>query len=203
MGVDSDLLLKAGLSLMAGTGRSLTRISTDRRVNIYRTDEGRTVRGRTCNLHVLPLVRTKAEVGMSGVPERLLRVVSETDFTLVVTPEEERTAGAVNAYLIPKDVILEHILAADRAGRQDWSLFLNDEKWSRYRLSGSAYAEGLPEAEAEAEAEEEAEVEDDGEPLQGSASPRSLGEVIAEARRNIAAAAHVEESAVKIRIDLS
>jgi hypothetical protein len=188
-------LMEAGLALAANSGLPLKSISTDGRIRSYETEDGRTVRGRTCTLPQLPIVRVGDEVTAPGVPERLLRVFRENDFTLAITPEKARTPGAVMAFLIPNEVIIEHLYASAKAGSKDWSLSLRDKTWAAYRLAGSASAtfgsRPLPDPKGE-----------DGVRATPS-SPRSLGEVIEEARRNIAAAAHVPESSVKIQIDLS
>jgi hypothetical protein len=144
-------------------------------------------------LRISGLIGQLLDLAALRVPERLMRAVSETDFTLVVTPEKERSVGAVIAFLIPTEVILEQIRAAHRAGRKDWSLFLDEEMWARYRLGGSASASlsRAPKPSGDL----------NGEGAQPPTS-RSLGEVIAGARRNIATVAQVAESAVKIQIDL-
>jgi hypothetical protein len=129
----------------------------------------------------------------------VLRFIKETDFILAVVPMVENTAGPVMAFLIPSEVIMNEIHAAERAGRKDWSLHLNEPRWAEYRLPGTAYAAALP-PESEADVDEDEEIE---EIPAASAAPLSLGDVIANARRAIAQAAGVAVSAVKISIDLN
>ncbi|WP_441280271.1 hypothetical protein [Bradyrhizobium sp. 63_E2_N1_3] len=200
MRISNSQLLNAGVSLMEGAGKPLKPVSTtDGRVKKYLLPDGRTVRGRTCNLHQVPMVRTKTEVSYDGIPERILRGVKETDFILAAVPEVERTPGSIKAFLIPTEVVLEQIHAAERVGRKDWSLRLNEPIWAKYRLPGTAYSATIPSDSEADDMDEEPETEGETAPIRSL----SLGEVIANARQAIAEVAGVPVSAVKISIDLS
>src|SRR4051812_21070950 len=132
MSISNSQLLNAALSIMESAGNPLTPISTsDGRVKKYALADGHTVRARTCNLHQIPIVRTKTEVGHQGIPERIIRGMTETDFILAAVPEVERTPGATKAFLIPSKVIFEQMHVAERAGRKDWSVRLNEPIWAK------------------------------------------------------------------------
>jgi hypothetical protein len=191
-------LLTAGLSLMEAAGKPLTEVRSGSRAKLFRTPDEQTVRVRTCNDHVLVIVADTTE------PSAKLNIEG-TDLLLIVMPQVARRGGAVMAFLVPTKVAADAArsthaqwLAANPAtkGRnKTWNLWFDDDApskasgyarlWEKYRLAGSAISN--PAAPA---------------PESADAKPQSLGEVIAEARRKIAAAAGVPETAIKISVDL-
>lgn len=196
--VDNSQLLTAGLSLMEGAGKPLTAVQSGTRAKIYRTAEGQTVRVRTCNDHVLVVVAESTD------PNAKLNIEG-TDLLLIVMPEVPRSPGPVMAFLVPTSTVAEAVrlthaqwLAdnpSTKGGNRTWNLWFDDDGpakacgytrlWEKYRLAGSAVSGPQPQALQSADVK-----------------PQSLGEVIAEARRRIAAAAGVPETAIKISIDL-
>jgi hypothetical protein len=198
--VPNDQLLEAGLRLMAQNGHPLERAEIRGRAMLYRTQEGRTVRVRTCNDHVL------VAVADSPKPDAKLNLEG-TDDVLVVMPEFPRSPGPVVAYLIPTPVVVEAVRSAHRdwlasnpsthGDNKTWAIWFENEgpsksngfaqKWSAYRLQGLASTGTSLNRHEELQ----------------PAIVTSLGGVIADAKRRIAAAAGVPESAVKITVDLS
>lgn len=195
--VPNEELLEAGLQLMAQTGKPLERIQTRGRSMIYRTSTGSTVRVRTCNDHVL--------VALADAPVEGARLnIEGTDELLIVMPEVPRVRGPTVAYLVPTEVAAEAVrkchanwLATnpDTNGKnRTWNIWFSDDapeksngfarKWAEYRLPGTS---DLNAHKASTE----------------QTTGQSLGEVIAEARRRIASAAGISESAVKITLELS
>jgi hypothetical protein len=206
-------LLEAGLELMRRAGKPLERGETKGRAMLYRTAEGRTVRIRTCNDHVLVVLADSADRGAA-------LNIEGTDYLLIVMPEEPRSRGPVIGYLVPTEVAVhaartthEEWLASNpntKGQNRTWNLWFDDDgpakangfahKWAEYRLPGfidvrrpSRTKTVLPSNSARSAANSGE--EDD--------SPANLGRVIADARRQIASTAGVPESAVKITIDLT
>ena len=138
-------------------------------------------------------------------PEAKLNIEG-TDKILVVMPEIPRSPGPVVAYFLPTAVAVDAVrschsewLASNpstKGENRTWTIWFDDEgpaksggfakKWANYRLQGSADARTSPKSQEE--------------PL--ASNPISLGEVIAEAKRRIAAVAGIPESAVRITLDL-
>lgn len=153
--VSNDALLAAGLDLMQQNGKPLTKVDSFGRSMMYRTPDGKTVRVRTCNDHILIVVADKATTDAT-------LNIEGTDYLLIVMPEIERTPGKVSAYLIPTTVAVE----ASRSSHQAWldsnpktkgdnktfCLWFRqnapfarssdyETKWAAYRLSGEASTE--------------------------------------------------------------
>lgn len=197
--VPNDQLLEAGLRLMEQNGQPLQRAESKGRARLYRNPEGRSVRVRTCNDHVLVVVADNPEVGAK-------LNIEGTDSILIVMPELPRTPGPVVAYLVPTSVAVEAVrsshgdwLASNpstKGENRTWAIWFNDDgpakssgfaqKWATYRLHGST-STGVP-------------LKLPTESTPGNAA--TLGEVIAEAKRRIAAVAGVPETAVKITLDI-
>ncbi|MDX2218298.1 MAG: hypothetical protein SF172_04680 [Burkholderiales bacterium] len=195
--VSNETLLNAGLDLMAQAGNSLVKVPTSSRAMIYRLQDGSTVRVRTCNDHVLVVLADAAEAGA-----RLN--IEGTDHLLVVMPEIPRTKGNVHAYFLPTAVAVSAVreshaawLAsnpATKGNNRTWNIWFDDygalwgdfaTKWAKYRLKGNS-----------------ATAEKAGSVSERTAGVKTLGEVIAEARRIIAEAAGVPIDAVKVSIAL-
>lgn len=150
--VSNDALLAAGLELCAQNGKPLTRVDSFGRSMRYKTPDGKSVRVRTCNDHVLIVVADK--------PTSDARLNTEgTDFLLVVMPEVERTPGKVNAYLIPTSVAVNESRSSHQAwldsnpntkgDNKTFCLWFRKNapfarsgdyatKWAEYRLKGEA-----------------------------------------------------------------
>ena len=122
-------------------------------------------------------------------------------------PEVPRSRGPVMAFLIPASVAVEAVRSAHRdwlnsnpstkGENRTWNIWFDDDgpsksngfarKWAEYRLTGSATTKKLEDIPSVSQA----------------GGTASLGDVIAEAKRNIARAAGVPEAAVKITLDLA
>lgn len=185
---------------MEQNGQPLLRAETKGRAKLFHTADGKTVRARTCNDHVLVVAAD------SPGPEAKLNIEG-TDSILIVMPEIPRTPGPVMAFFVPSAVVVEAVRSSHRdwlasnpatnGENRTWAIWFDDDgpvrsrgfaqKWDEYRLQGSANAQVSP----------------------GSRSDTlkdgngSLGDVIAEAKQRIAAAAGVPASAVKITLDLA
>ncbi len=196
--IPNESLVKAGLELMHQAGKPMERLQTKGRAMIYRTPGGETVRVRTCNDHVLIVLADQDD------PDKARLNVEGTDYLLIVMPERPRTPGPVAGYLVPTEVASKAVRSSHRhwlstnpntkGDNRTWNLWFNPnglseasdfrEKWAAYRLGGTASA-GL------------------GPPLPTAVSPvRKLGEVIAQAKHEIAQAAGVPVERVKISIDV-
>ena len=195
--VPNEALARAGLDLMKQAGKPLERIKSNGRSMIYRMTDGRTVRLRTCNDHLLVVVADADDPDTAHVN------VEGTDYVLVVMPERQRTPGAVIAYLVPSEIVANAAKSSHRewlaskpntkGDRRTWNLWFDKygpsaasnfaEKWRQYRVNGSASA-GLALASS------------------SSARPMKLGDVIALAKLQIAEAAGVSAERVKITIDV-
>jgi len=124
---------------------------------MYSLPDGKSVRVRTCNDHILIVVADKpssdAKLNIEG-----------TDFLLIVMPEVERTPGQVTGYFIPTTVAVR----ASRSSQQAWldsnpntkgdnktfCLWFRkngkttmssdyETKWAEYRLNGEASTQAL------------------------------------------------------------
>lgn len=199
--VPNEELVKAGLALMAQNGKPLQRVESKGRAMIYRTEEGAAVRVRTCNDHVL--------VVLAETPDITAKLnIEGTDQLLIVMPEIPRTHGDVLAYLVPTEIAVgaartshaEWLRSnpATKGQNRTWNIWFDEEgpsksngfgrKWAQYRLSGKDGVES-PSTQRHGASE--------------SAVVQKLGDVIADAKRRIAAAAGIPEGAVKITIDLA
>jgi len=167
---------------------------------IYETPEGETVRVRTCNDHVLVVLAESAE------NDATLNVEG-TDFVLIVMPEAPRSPGPVVAYLVPSVVVAEAARETHKqwlannpntkGNNRTWNLWFDESGptkangfsrvWEKYRLNGDV-STGLMTSLS---------------PIRTSPDQVKLGDVISNARREIAAAAGVPEAAVKITLDLA
>jgi hypothetical protein len=107
--LESQALVEAGLAAMAKAGKPITRLPGKGRARIYAQRDGKTVRVRTCNDHVLIVPSNGPE------PEAKLGIEG-TDWLLVVMPEKERTQGKTIAYLIPT----ADAVAEARRTHRDW-----------------------------------------------------------------------------------
>ena len=192
--VDNEVLLAAGLELMAQNGKPLTRISGTGRSMRYTLPNGESVRVRTCNDHILIVLSDKH----SGSDAKLN--IEGTDWLLIVMPEVERTPGKVRAYFVPTHIAVE----ASRRSQQQWLQtnpntkgnnltwclwFRDDEKtnnfdqiWSQYRLNGHAESH-------------------DAKSSPSTTEPTSVKVEVESARQRISKAAGVTPEAVRITIE--
>jgi len=193
--IPNKALLEAGLRLMRDMGRPLERVKTNTRSMRYVLPDGKTVRVRTCNDHVLVVLADSPKKGAT-------LNIEGTDHLLIVMPEIPRTAGSVIAYFIPTNVAVEAARRAHaewlasnpntRGENRTWNVWFNKatmaggfaEKWAQYRLPGSASTSTAMSAPTSVSV---------GEPL---------GHVIASAKQKIADAAGVPVDAVKITVEL-
>jgi hypothetical protein len=196
--VTKEALTEAALGLMSKTGRPLERIKSRGRAVIFRMPNGKTVRLRTSNDHLLL-------VGADAEDPRTARLnVEGTDYVLIVMPERQRTPGRVICYLVPAEVVADAVRSSQsdwlatkpntKGNNRTWTLWFSGpahannfaEKWSEYRLLGDAFAGLTPIP-----------------PASHLASPQlKLGDVIASARLQIAEAAGVPADRVRITIDV-
>ena len=196
--VPNERLLDAGLRLMAQSGTPLERVEAKGRAMLYRTPDGETVRVRTSNDHVLVVVAESPEPGAK-------LNIEGTDKILIVMPEIPRSPGPIVGYFLPTAVAVEAAqsthkewLASNpstKGENRTWNIWFDDDgptkangfakKWSKYRVHGSATARPS----------HKNQIEDI------SNSPATLGEVIADAKRRIAAVAGIPETAVRITLE--
>jgi hypothetical protein len=192
--VSNQVLVDAGLTLMKSGGRPLTRVDTGSRAMVFSLESGETIRIRTCNDHILVVLAD------SPRPDAGLNIEG-TDYLLIIMPRVPRTEGPVDAYLVPTRIAAEAArrthsewLAskpATHGHNRTWNLWFDDtpkaggfaKSWAKYRLPGEASTLGERDKLAQP-------------------GNRSLGEVIAAARQEIASAAGVSIEAVKIRVAL-
>ena len=115
--------------------------------------------------------------------------------------------GNILAYLVPTEVVVEAARTshtewlrsepATKGQNRTWNLWFDDDgltksngfgkKWAKYKLNGNSASTSTTPSELP----------------DGSSAGQKLGDVIADAKRRIAAAAGIPEGAVKISIDLS
>lgn len=206
--VSNDALLNAGLELARQAGKQLTRVESFGRSMMYRTADGKTVRVRTCNDHVLIVVADK--------PSSDAKLNTEgTDFLLIVMPEAERTPGKVKAYWIPTSVAVKESRDSHQAwldsnpntkgDNKTFCLWFRkkapfaragdyETKWARFLLTGEASTDAvmLPTSSQTAPA-------GGGGGSNGGAAV-TLKAVIEAARQMVSNAAGVSPEAVKITI---
>ena len=152
--IDNEVLLKAGLELMATNGTPLKKIPSQGRSMIYKMTHGETVRVRTCNDHILVVVADKPA-------ENAKLNIEGTDWLLIVMPEIERTAGKIIAYLVQTDIVVHEVRESHstwlnsnpntKGNNTTWNLWFDRsyyghdgrlrkhdyfEKWADYRLKG-------------------------------------------------------------------
>jgi hypothetical protein len=193
--IDNEALLTIGLEMMLQNGKPLTKLQSSGRSMLYALPNGKTVRVRTCNDHIL--------IVLADRPDANAKLnIEGTDWLLIVMPEIERTPGRVIAYLVPAAVAVE---AARRThqewlnskpqtngGNTTWNLWFDKNgpakandfglKWRTYRLQGEGEAM-QPVSPGEAS---------------GHGNIKSEVEV---ARQRISRAAGVSPAAVRITID--
>jgi hypothetical protein len=141
--IEKGSLAKAALSRMQCLGRPLSKLPG--RGNLYEFADGKTVRLRTCQRHVLLVNAARpdsdAKLDIEG-----------TDLLLVAMPAKERTEGKILTYLIPTSEAVaemrhahEKWLATSPATEGQntaWTLAFKEMtahdnyavKWKKYRL---------------------------------------------------------------------
>jgi hypothetical protein len=194
--VSNEDLVAAGLELMRSAGQPLTRVETGNRSMKYTLANGQSVRIRTCNDHVLVVLADSPE------PNAKLNIEG-TDHLLIVMPRIPRTDGPVDTYFVPTQVVVDAARKAHtdwlasqpstKGNNRTWNLWFDDTYaefgggfgriWAKYRLSGESATTSKNQERT-------------------SGGKRSLGEVIAAARKEIADAAGVSVEAVKISVAL-
>jgi hypothetical protein len=195
--VSNEALLTAALGMLEAQGTRLKKLKTSSRAMKFELPDGKTVRARTCNDHVLVVLAD------SPGPGATLNIEG-TDHLLIAMPATPRTAGAVIAYFVPTQVAVKAVrqshaewLASGpstRGNNRTWNIWFDDQvdvpwsgfarKWSKYRIAGSGSTDSALSTPSV------------------SLAGRTLGSVIAEARAAIASAAGVSPDLVKISIDL-
>jgi hypothetical protein len=189
---------------MAQQGQKLERVPARGRARLYRRPDGKTVRLYCSNDRVL-ITRARG-----AAPDSRLTMEDGADFLLLVMPRTKRTPGPVEAYLVPMAVAADAVKEAHRLWRaavpgsdsdlarhlwfdRDGPPSSHDfaSKWRSFRLPGSI---SVKESAAREAAEQSAAQKHNGD--------SKLGDVIAQARAQIAAAAGVSLDAVKISVDL-
>jgi hypothetical protein len=207
--IHPDLLANAGLMLMAQSGQELERIPARGRARLYKRADGKTVRLYCSNDRLLI---GRAE---SADPDAPLKMEAGADFLLLVMPRAKRTPGPVEAYLVPMKIAADAVKEAHRAWREMGRATAPDthsenlarnlwfdkdgpptsddygSKWRSYRLPGSIAVKASAALDA---AQQSA--------AQKPNADSKLGDVIAQARAQIASAAGVSPDAVKISVDL-
>ena len=97
MKIPNQHLVKAAETVMSENGMALERLPAKGRAMLYRMQDGKSVRLRTSNDHVLVVVADSPDV---DAPVN----VEGTDMLLVVMPEIERSPSRVVAFLVPSDI---------------------------------------------------------------------------------------------------
>ena len=193
--VPNQILLDTAIQLMAATGKPLKKIATGTRAMKYELEDGRTVRVRTCNDHVLVVLA-------SNTAQDAHLNIEGTDFLLVVMPEAPRKEGPVIAYFLPTTVATNDVRSAHmewlksgpatRGNNLTWNIWFDDgppgcsgfaARWVNHQLPKTAAITSTRNTVSEKKS-------------------GSLGGVIAKARSEIAAAAGVPLEAVKITVAL-
>lgn len=196
--VSNQTLLEAGLSAMRATGNPMQKLPTSSRAMKYQLASGEIVRVRTCNDHVLVTLADSAE-------EDAALNIEGTDHLLIVMPEVPRTEGSVIAYFVPTPIAEKAVRQAHadwlnskpstKGNNRTWNIWFDDgaapfsgfaRKWSQYRLPVEISTVAISSPNNGALARDN----------------RTLGAVIAEARKAIADAAGVAIEAVKISVAL-
>ena len=194
--VPNQTLVDAAVEMMTAADRPMRRLATGTRAMKYALTDGKTVRVRTCNDHVLVVLASTAEEGAS-------LNIEGTDFVLIVMPETPRQAGPVIAYLLPTDLAVEDVRRAHTAwlnsgpatkgNNRTWNIWFDEGppgcsgfaiKWAKHRMSSQPRNGG------------------EGRLAISARQSGSLGAVIARARSDIASAAGVPLDAVKITVVL-
>lgn len=156
--VPNDALLAAGLELMRQNGKELTKVDSFGRAMVYKLADGKSVRGRTCNDHILIALADSTSTKNAKLN------IEGTDYLLIVMPELERTPGKVKAYLVPTKVAVEAIRschqswldsgAKTKGDNKAWCLWFRkkgktekssdyETKWAEYRLKGEAFTDSV------------------------------------------------------------
>ena len=202
--INNEVLLEAGLALMRGNGKPLTKLPSPGRSMLYSMPNGETVRVRTTNDHLLVVVADRPNLDAN-------LNIQGTDWLLIVMPEVERTEGAIIAYLVPSRVAEDAArnshqvwlssnpntkgsnttwtLSFDHsrsrmASRQDKQGYF--ERWAKYRLEGEISTKDITGA-------------SDGRDRE----PGNLRAEVEAAQQRIARAASVPLGAVKISIEFA
>jgi hypothetical protein len=189
--VPNQDLIGAALSAMKATGKPLRRIETGTRSMQYMLENGETVRLRSCNDHVLVVIAdsTSSDSALN---------IEGTDHLLVVMPAKPRTPGPVNVYFLPASIGASDVREAHRL----WLASKPDTKGSN-RTWNVWFAEGPPGCSHFAEKWAQYQVTSTStQAARADISKPLLGDVIAKARIDIAAAAGVSLESVKISVVL-
>lgn len=194
--VPNQTLVDAAVEMMSFADKPMRKLATGTRAMKYALGDGKTVRVRTCNDHVLVVLASSAEESAS-------LNIEGTDFLLIVMPETPRQAGPVIAYFLPTNVAVEDVRRAHAAwltsgpatkgNNRTWNIWFDDgppgcsgfaSRWGNYRLPNQSRNDFAAKS-----------------PI-GARRDGLLGTVIAKARSDIANAAGVPLDAVKITVVL-
>ena len=196
--VSNQALLAAGLKAMHAAGKPMQKMQTNTRSMKYQLSNGETVRVRTCNDHVLVVLADSAE-------ESATLNIEGTDHLLIVMPEVPRMDGLITVYFVPTTIAV----TAVRQTHADWlasnpSTKGNNRTWNIWFDDGPAMSGGFAKKWAEYRLATKASTIDVGaaSDIVAVRDNRSLGAVIAAARKAIAEAAGVSVEAVKISVAL-
>lgn len=196
--VSNQVLLAAGLKAMQEVGKPMQKIQTNSRSMKYQLSNGETVRVRTCNDHVLVVLADSAE-------ENATLNIEGTNHLLIVMPDVPRMEGLVIAYFVPTTIAV----TAVRQAHTDWLASNpltkgNNRTWNIWFDDGPAMSGGFANKWAEYRLPTKISTIDVGTPSDSVVirDNKSLGAVIAAARKAIAEAAGVSEAAVKISVAL-
>jgi hypothetical protein len=196
--IDKEVLLNAGLELMRRTGQLLSPRPSRGPSKVYELPDGRTVRARTSNDHVLIVLAEQASLDAK-------LNIEGTDLLLVVMPEIERMPGNVIGYLIPTTEAVAAVRQTHRewlarkpnteSDNRTWALYFRPNGftgakdfsavWSKYRLKGDGPTDVV-----------------EVDPVRtGPTVPGNIKAEVEAARQRIARVAGVAASAVRITID--
>jgi len=193
--IPNKLLLEAALRMMKKEGKPLEKTPNKGPAKLFKTPDGKTVRIRTCNDHLLVTVANHAEKGAK-------LSIEGTNYLLIIMPETPRTYGPVMAFLVPTDIAVKAV--RDAHGKwldQGPNTGGKNTTWNIWFAKGGPLAScGFFEKWAQYKLESNETVSPGSEQKSGGEMPGdtpSLGEVIKESKEQISKVAGVPASAVK------
>lgn len=191
--IPNQKLLFASIERMAAFGNPMERVSTGTRAMKYLLKDGKTVRVRTCNDHVLVVLANVAE-------EQASLNIEGTDYLLIAMPATPRQPGPIIVYFLPTEIAVNDVRSAHRAWLKSGSIpKANNRTWNIWFDTGPAGCSGFAERWAKYQLSDNTKLEKS---KTTGTQHKTLGAVIASARADIALAAGVPVEAVKITVAL-
>ena len=210
MKIPNQHLVKAAETVMSENGMALERLPAKGRAMLYRMQDGKSVRLRTSNDHVLVVVADSPDV---DAPVN----VEGTDMLLAVMPEIERSPSRVVAFLVPSDIAARDA----REGYREWlkngprtkgsnntrTIWFDEDlsqashgfmaRWKQYQLNSDVRVDG------ELSIPEFPKSPTPSVPNASGETRPKLRDIVEDAKQKIADAAGVQPEDVHISIDMS